>query len=352
MSLKISKIFFRIWATIQIITSLLLGPTFNLMPVKAVADEGWALLSLINDYRAQNGLASLQVSQALTASAQWMSTDMVEKNYMSHTDSLGRSAIQRMAAFGYGYQTWRGENITGGSTAQKAFDWWKNACDPNSSGTCTYAHRKNMLSPNYKVIGIGKVGTRWTTDFGGVVDATTTNPNPPTVHLPGALVLDNGTVWRINDQGTGREGVDSLIKFQSHRFQFSNVVPANSADMALPDMGLLSWGHGVLFNHNGTIYQIAGAKHGFTSAQVFLGLGFSFKNVITADLSGVPVGPVIDSAAMRHLEGTFVLDNTGTVWILTASGRKGITTPPSVVLAWRSVQGCCPGQYPRYAIAC
>ena len=302
-----------------------------------VDSEEWKFLQIINDYRAQNGLGALQISQALTNSAEWMSGDMAAKNYMSHTDSLGRSALTRMAAFGYGYSTWRGENIVTGNTAQKAFEWWKNACDPNSAGTCTYAHRKNMLNPNYKVIGIGFVSGRWTTDFGGVVDATVPTPvGSPTLvgpHAPGSLVNSGGTIWRITDNGSGRQGIDSLVKFLSHRYSFSNVAVASSADMALPDAGLLSWGHGVLFNHQGTIYQISGSKHGFTSADVFLSLGYDFKNVIAADLTNVPAGALIDNAQSRHLQGTFVLDapaiggQAGTVWLMTESGRQGIATP-------------------------
>jgi len=141
--------------------------------------EQSAFLTLINNYRAQNGVAPLQVSLALQQSSQWMSNDMATKNYFSHTDSLGRNPFQRMAAFGYSY-TPAGENIAAGySDAQSTFTQWQNACDPDASGVCTYAHRQNMLSASYKVMGIGRAYNAaatyrwyWTTDFGGYVDAT------------------------------------------------------------------------------------------------------------------------------------------------------------------------------------
>src|ERR1700749_4222959 len=68
-----------------------------------------ALVSLINTYRAQNGAGALQVSIALENSSQWMATDMATKNYLNHTDSLGRTPGTRLTAFGYPYGTW-GEN--------------------------------------------------------------------------------------------------------------------------------------------------------------------------------------------------------------------------------------------------
>src|SRR3989344_1694250 len=89
-------------------------------------------------------------------------------------------------------------------------------------------------------------------------------------HGPGTLINMNGTNWRITDDGLGRQGFDTLEKFQSHRLKFSNVFPADSTDIAKPDAGLMAWGEGVLFNDTGTVYQISGGeKHGFTSAGVF-----------------------------------------------------------------------------------
>ena len=65
--------------------------------------EQSAFLTLINNYRARNGVGPLQISLALQQSSQWMSSDMATKNYFSHTDSLGCNPFQQMAAFGYSY---------------------------------------------------------------------------------------------------------------------------------------------------------------------------------------------------------------------------------------------------------
>ena len=137
-------------------------------------------LTLINGYRQQYGLVPLKPSVALMSSSSWMSGDMAAKNYFNHIDSLGRDPYTRMAQFGYGYSTARGENIAAGnSSAQATFDQWRTECDPDASGRCTYRHNLNMLDPSYRVIGIGRAygayssyGWYWTTDFGGLVDAT------------------------------------------------------------------------------------------------------------------------------------------------------------------------------------
>ncbi|MDO8612387.1 MAG: CAP domain-containing protein [Dehalococcoidia bacterium] len=158
------------------------------MPKGAGADpaldgEEQAFLTIINSYRTQNGLGTLSLNTELTNASDWMSNDMAANNYFSHTDSLGRDPFQRMAAFGYSYNTWKGENLVAGTdTAQAAFDLWK-----NSPG-----HNDNMLNPNFKVMGVARVygagttyGWYWTNDFGGQGSAppppapTPTTPPPP-----------------------------------------------------------------------------------------------------------------------------------------------------------------------------
>lgn len=132
--------------------------------------EERAFCKTINTYRAQNGLPALKLSVSLTKASEWMSADMARNDYLDHTDSLGRTFSRRISAFGYTGAT-RGENIAGGTNGSAAamFNMWKNSA----------AHKKNMLSSSYKVIGIGRayrantmLGWYWTTDFGGTVDRT------------------------------------------------------------------------------------------------------------------------------------------------------------------------------------
>src|SRR5690606_22774689 len=102
----------------------------------------------INNYRAQNGRGALTVSTNLNRAAHWMGNDLGVNRYFSHTDSLGRSPSQR--AMDCDYPSGAGENLAAGtnwSTAQAAFDAWR-----NSSG-----HNANMLNGNYRQIGIARV---------------------------------------------------------------------------------------------------------------------------------------------------------------------------------------------------
>ncbi len=157
-----------------------LGVASSSLPAKAltnctVADNSFdsqesAFLTLINNYRAQNGLQPLALSTNLNRSSSWMAVDMAAKNYFSHTDSLGRSPSQR--ATDCGYPSGAGENIAAGTvwdTAQEAFDAWR-----NSAG-----HNANMLNSSYKQIGIARYflsgstySWYWVTDFGLVNDGT------------------------------------------------------------------------------------------------------------------------------------------------------------------------------------
>lgn len=164
----ISSFRFRLFTIIPCLFLLFFSVT-TLAQTPTLDAEEQAFLKLINDYRTANGLGTLQVSIAITNACDWMSADMAVKGYFSHTDSLGRDPFTRMKAFGYTYNTWLGENIAAGySDAVNTFNQWK-----NSPG-----HNENMLNPNYKVIGIGRIANLgayyryyWTTDFGGYVDA-------------------------------------------------------------------------------------------------------------------------------------------------------------------------------------
>jgi len=175
--LSVVPSFFISTLLLVLVTLALPSRTFAQTPTLDAEEQ--AFLKLINDYRAQNGAGPLKVSIALTNASKWMSSDMAAKNYFSHTDSLGRDPFVRMAAFTYGYNSYRGENIAAGfSDAVNTFNQWK-----NSPG-----HNQNMLNPNYQVIGIGRAsgpsstyGWYWTTDFGSYVDATL-DAQPGVVH--------------------------------------------------------------------------------------------------------------------------------------------------------------------------
>ncbi|MEM3464940.1 MAG: CAP domain-containing protein [Candidatus Jordarchaeales archaeon] len=141
------------------------------------------LLSLINEYRQQNGLQPLRVSSALATAAQLHSEDMALHNYFSHTSLDGRTVRDRVMQAGYTYNTVIGENIACGvAAAQYVFEAWKNS----------HTHNSIMLDPRFKVIGIGAAYNAtgyfkyyWTADFGGYDDSGGgENPPPPSPPPP------------------------------------------------------------------------------------------------------------------------------------------------------------------------
>ncbi len=113
-------------------------------------------LSRINAYRASNGLPELRVSATLSKAARWMSQDMADKKYFSHTDSLGRDFFSRIAQFGYKTPE-IAENLAAGTTSgSRVFHLWK-----GSPG-----HDANMLGADYRFVGISHVDGYWTLDLG------------------------------------------------------------------------------------------------------------------------------------------------------------------------------------------
>ena len=135
-------------------------------PVAPLDGEERALVELVNGYRARNSLAPLALSPTLSQAAEWLSTDMAQKNYFDHTDSLGRDPFARMCAFGYCYDTWKGETLAAGNgDAAATLRQWQESP----------AHNAILLDPGARAIGIGRAqgggyGWYWTADFGGERD--------------------------------------------------------------------------------------------------------------------------------------------------------------------------------------
>lgn len=143
-------------------------------------------------------------------------------------------------------------------------------------------------------------------------------------HPEGTLVVSGSTVYKI--MGGQRIGFPSANVFLSHGYSWSQVVPANSADLALPQGANATYADGTLVNDGGTIFIISGGqKRGFTSGSVFTGLGYSFANVVNDSLAGYTQGANVDSATMAHPAGTLV-NASGTIWHMMGSERHGIPT--------------------------
>ena len=145
-----------------------------------IGSEERALLTLINNYRADRGLNTLAMSETLNRAASWKSQHMVRTGFFGHDDIvLGRTFSDRLRDCGYDFNTSTAENIAAGNeTAVAIFALWRDGA----------SHNANMLNPDFNAIGIGRAyGVAapytwyWTVVFGGVVDAA---PAPPPVRRP------------------------------------------------------------------------------------------------------------------------------------------------------------------------
>ncbi len=159
-----------------LVVTLLLVPSVAQAAYGVYTTQEIEFLGLINQYRQANGLGTLLLSDDISDAAEKHSKDMGKYGFFDHTSlasdyfAVNATPWQRMAASGYVYDTYKGENIAAGqATAAEVFNAWK-----NSSG-----HNANMLKPEFKVIGISldytagsPYGDYWTTDFGGYVDAS------------------------------------------------------------------------------------------------------------------------------------------------------------------------------------
>jgi len=173
----------KAWVAVAVLATLLAGmAAFDQSADASSYDpDELQFLQLINGYRQENGLDTLVLSDTLAVSAERHSEDMARYSFFAHNTAgssyypVGFQPWDRMAAEGYDYNTYKGENIAVGyETAEQAFTAWRNSP----------SHNHAMLDGRYRVIGIARIhdsdsvhGWYWTTDFGGVLD--------PTSHTPG-----------------------------------------------------------------------------------------------------------------------------------------------------------------------
>lgn len=131
------------------------------VPVRSAAHVSYEeeVVRLVNEVRAERGLAPLAHDWQLARVARIKSEDMKDSGYFSHTSPTYGSPFQMIKSFGITYKS-AGENIAKGySTPKAVVDGWM-----NSSG-----HRANILNSSFTHIGVGYVedGRYWTQMFIG-----------------------------------------------------------------------------------------------------------------------------------------------------------------------------------------
>jgi uncharacterized protein YkwD len=130
-----------------------------------------ATLCVLNAERARRDLGALRLNRKLSTAARRHSLAMVSGRFFSHDSADGASFVDRIRSTGYlsGASGWYvGENIAYGSGTRSS---------PRSIGRAwmnSPPHRRNILSPSFREIGIGVAsgtpvgggGATYTTDFG------------------------------------------------------------------------------------------------------------------------------------------------------------------------------------------
>jgi uncharacterized protein YkwD len=144
-------------------------------PATSLGSLERGVLADINAYRAANHLPALRLSASLTFAARTHSLQMESDGYFGHNSADGTAFWKRIESFypegGFAY--WSvGENLLWSSpdvNAKKALEMW----------IASPEHRKNMLDPHWREIGVsavhsggapgvydGRAVTIVTTDFG------------------------------------------------------------------------------------------------------------------------------------------------------------------------------------------
>ena len=183
------------WQTfLAALAALLIGlgakPVYDQFAVAGieVEPEEATFITLLNDYRAQNGLSPVVLDTKLQKAAEAKSQDMINHNYFSHTSSAGETPFDFMCRVAeYCYNAYKGENLGAGyTTAQAMFTGWR-----TSPG-----HNSVMLGVFYTATGISRItcsactyGYYWSNEFGSVVSTPLSTPAPtpkatPTIAPP------------------------------------------------------------------------------------------------------------------------------------------------------------------------
>ena len=156
------------------------------------------------------------------------------------------------------------------------------------------------------------------------VSPTSTTSTPSSSTPAYCLVNQSGTFYLI--LSGIRHGIVNPGLLYSYGYGFEDAVADTTVYEALPTGDLLGPGGGALVKapNNPTVYLVSdAATHGFTSAKVFLGLGYKFSSVLTipvSQLGALPNGGLVSSLTARHLSGADV-GSQGTVYYLDDSAR-------------------------------
>src|SRR5689334_15653033 len=102
------------------VLGVILGATLLRQAAGGLVEREAALLGLINDYRAANGIRPLATQAQLIAAAERHSADEAARGYSDHVGSDGSSDIQRIEQAGYTNWAAYAENLHWNSSSGSA----------------------------------------------------------------------------------------------------------------------------------------------------------------------------------------------------------------------------------------
>jgi len=181
--------------------------------------EEWALLQQINDYRFDEGLDPLTLSETLGGAADHHSESMAAFNYFDashdlHFEGPAQDSTvswqDNIANFGYpdNTHTSRAENLAAGyELGEETLAQWKSSP----------SHNEHLLSEKFQAIGIGRAFNPdseyrwyWTVTFGSYVDSVATSCDDSTSEDGAPATGDE-----LNIERSGRNGssTDSSVAY-------------------------------------------------------------------------------------------------------------------------------------------
>jgi hypothetical protein len=135
---------FLVFYTIILVVVNTFGGVFGISKISASDINVSNLISLTNQERAAAGLNTLNQNAKLNAAAKAKAENMFEEQYWDHFGPNGETPWQFITAAGYNY-VYAGENLAKGfRTSEGVVEAWM----------ASPTHRENILSKNYKDIGI------------------------------------------------------------------------------------------------------------------------------------------------------------------------------------------------------
>ena len=105
------------------------------------------IFNLTNNERANNNVATLSWNYKLASAARAKAQDMIDKDYFSHNTPDGKTPWTFIVAEGYNY-IYAGENLAMNFTSAE---------DLMAAWMASGGHRANILSGNFKELGVGVV---------------------------------------------------------------------------------------------------------------------------------------------------------------------------------------------------